>query len=66
MFYPRRSDAGSIKFPANLDSVICMFATDANGKAITSSLNPALYKKDFYNIAMFGENVVRRPRAKPK
>lgn len=61
-----KAKAGSIKFPANLDSLIYMFATDANGKVITSSLKPSPNKKDFYNFAIFGENMVCRPREKSK
>lgn len=60
------ANVGFIKFPASLDTVICMFATSANGKPLTNSVNPAADKKRFYNFAIFGENVVSRPGGRPQ
>lgn len=49
-----------------MSEVICLFATSANAKAITSTINPSPSQKIRYNFAIFGEGLVSRPGAKPQ
>lgn len=69
LIFAAASNSGNsdfITFPANIPEVICMFATDANAKAITSRINPSPSLRGRPNFAIFGHEVESRPRSKPQ
>lgn len=70
LIFAAASNTGNVSritFPANqVGRVICMFATDAYVKGMTSNINPSRNEGSVYNFAILGDNVVSRPKAKPQ
>jgi hypothetical protein len=69
LIFAAASNTGNISrisFPGRATKdVICMFATDANVKAL-NRMNPAPNPDSRFNFAIFGEKVCSRPGATPQ